>query len=256
MKTLVRERGQVECIPGSRQLCRTTWSKFSLLGFALKAAKADKPNSDETPDIWIPSDQQETANAVVDWDQLRRERTFFYNPEEGDDETESKWILLRKPKIPEPAVERIEYAPGQRRLIERFRKSGLQVIVKMASIELTPEKPELPIGGWHVRSLSKGLLRNNLLIRRQVEGQMNEHICATALYYLDSENITSSNLSFRMQTCKDLQDESEYSVGQDSYHWMERIYGTTLGFDASPCLQNYGSVETREGRLLAFPNVL
>ncbi len=86
---------------------------------------------------------------------------------------------------------------------------------------------------------------------------MNEHICATALYYLDSENITSSNLSFRMQTSMDLHLEPEYSVGQDSHSWMERIYGTTLGSEnTAPCLQNYGSVETREGRLLAFPNVL
>ena len=89
----------------------------------------------------------------------------------------------------------------------------------------------------------------------KVEGQMNEHICATALYYLDSENITSSNLSFRMQTSAYLNDEYE-DVGQNSYNWMEHIYGTNLGDGGSPCLQNYGSVETKEGRLLAFPNVL
>lgn len=83
---------------------------------------------------------------------------------------------------------------------------------------------------------------------------MNEHICATALYYLDSENITSNDLSFRMQTSAYINDE--YSVGQDAYHWMEAVYGTGLGSGSAPCLQNYGKVETREGRLLAFPNVL
>jgi hypothetical protein len=83
---------------------------------------------------------------------------------------------------------------------------------------------------------------------------MNEHICATALYYLDSENITDSNLSFRMQTDAYLNDD--IIVGQDSYHWLEKIYGTNLGSGNSPCLQNYGSVETPQGRLLAFPNVL
>lgn len=108
----------------------------------------------------------------------------------------------------------------------------------MASIELTPEKPEFPPGGWHV------------------EGQMNEHICATALYYLDSENITDSSLSFRMQTSAYLHDDQGYDVGQDAYHWMESFYGTALGGNNSPCLQNYGTVETRQGRLLAFPNVL
>ncbi len=84
---------------------------------------------------------------------------------------------------------------------------------------------------------------------------MNERICATALYYLDSENISSSNLSFRMQTSSDINEDYE-EVGQDAYHWMEQIYGTSLDSGGSPCLQNYGSVETHEGRLLAFPNVL
>lgn len=84
---------------------------------------------------------------------------------------------------------------------------------------------------------------------------MNEHICATALYYLDSENITSRSLSFRMQTPENLHEDERYLAGQGTFHWMEQIYGTTLEYDSSPCLQNYGSVETREGRLLAFPNV-
>lgn len=84
---------------------------------------------------------------------------------------------------------------------------------------------------------------------------MNERICATALYYLDSENITSSNLSFRMQTSAYMNDE--YSVGQDAFHWLEQVHGTGLqGGGGSPCLQNYGSVETKKGRMLAFPNVL
>jgi hypothetical protein len=84
---------------------------------------------------------------------------------------------------------------------------------------------------------------------------MNERICATALYYLSSENISPSNLSFRMQTSAYIEDE--YPVDQDAYHWMEQVYGTGFGCGSGgPCLQNYGSVETREGRLLAFPNVL
>jgi hypothetical protein len=162
-------------------------------------------------------------------------------PENGDPEdwAEYKWQYLRKPRLPEPSWENIAYAPQEgTRLVDRFQASGLQIIVKMASIELTPEKPDFPVGGWHV------------------EGQMNEHICATSLYYLDSENITNSNLSFRMQTSAYLNDEDDYNVGQDSYNWMSSCFGTGLGCGNSPCLQNYGSVETRQGRLLAFPNVL
>ena len=104
----------------------------------------------------------------------------------------------------------------------------------MASIELTPDKPSVPAGGWHV------------------EGQMNEHIVGTALYYLDSENVTPSSLKFRMQTSY-YQDDFQDRVGQDSFSWMEQVYGTELR--GGDCLQQYGSVETKEGRLLAFPNV-
>jgi hypothetical protein len=85
---------------------------------------------------------------------------------------------------------------------------------------------------------------------------MNEHICATALYYLDSENITDSNLAFRMQTSSYIYDEEGFQVGQQAYTWLEQIYGTELGGGSSPCLQNYGMVVTRKGRLLAFPNDL
>jgi hypothetical protein len=195
------------------------------------------PNSDENLDNWIPNDPQACADEEVSNEQLKEEGI---DPEDTCPEelAEYKWRILRRPLLPEPSFTDVDYAPrAGNRLIDRFRASGLQIIVKMASIELTPEKPEFPAGGWHV------------------EGQMNEHICGTALYYVDCENVTSSSLSFRMQTSGEINDE-EYLVGQDSFHWLESVYGTALGPGNSPTLQNYGSVETRQGRLLAFPNVL
>ncbi|KAG8925471.1 hypothetical protein FRC02_009635 [Tulasnella sp. 418] len=55
----------------------------------------------------------------------------------------------------------------------------VQVIVKLANIQLTPEKPEYPGGSWHV------------------EGMANECIVASGIYYYSSKNITSSHLAFR-----------------------------------------------------------
>ncbi|RYC85143.1 hypothetical protein BFJ63_vAg11989 [Fusarium oxysporum f. sp. narcissi] len=64
--------------------------------------------------------------------------------------------------------------------------SQIQVIVKLANIHLTPEKPVYNGGSWHT------------------EGLLNEHIVSTALYYYDSENITDCTLNFR--TCADKED--------------------------------------------------
>ncbi|ENH75536.1 hypothetical protein FOC1_g10005510 [Fusarium oxysporum f. sp. cubense race 1] len=139
-----------------------------------------------------------------------------------DDEAmaEVKWVKYRDAILPDPkSFEEIDYTPKQS-LQEKFKKDGLQIIVKMVSIELTPEKPGFSAGSWHL------------------EGQMNEKIAATALYYFDSENVTPSRLSFRMQTSS--------------------VYGTDLGAQggfARSCVQSYGDVGTPEGRLLAFPNV-
>ncbi|KAJ3459762.1 hypothetical protein MRS44_015835 [Fusarium solani] len=148
----------------------------------------------------------------------------------------AKWEKVREAKLPEPRqFEEIDYAP-EKSLREKFKENGLQVIVKMASIELTPEKPEFPAGGWHL------------------EGQMNEKICATALYYLDSDNVTPSHLSLRTQPDSYLNDRIH--AKQDEYNWLERVYGTALrGYGFSTCVQNFGDVQTKQGRLLAFPNV-
>ncbi|ETS80957.1 hypothetical protein PFICI_08486 [Pestalotiopsis fici W106-1] len=187
----------------------------------------DDPN-DWNAEHWFPSDPREVADVGMDWTEIYGSE---YHPQDAE-----KWVYLRQPVNPEPSYKEINYTIASKdRLAQRFRDSGLQVIVKMASIELTPEKPDFPAGGWHV------------------EGQMNERICATALFYVDSENISPSSLAFRMRTSDELQEELD--IGQDEYHWLEQVYGTELGPSNAPCIQNYGSVHTNQGRILAFPNV-
>ncbi|EKJ69289.1 hypothetical protein FPSE_10542 [Fusarium pseudograminearum CS3096] len=198
-------------------------------------------NKPQTPD------DEEEANWNISLDDVPM-RDKLREKDEDDDDSDDEvfsdeeeqhhhdWKKIREPIQPEaPTFKAWNYGtkPGES-LRERFQDRGLQVIVKMASIELTPDKPVFPAGGWHV------------------EGQMNEHIVGTALYYLDSENMTSSSLAFRMQTTYDQWDLQE-KVGQDSYSWLEQVYGTDL--NGGSCLQQYGRVETKEGRLLAFPNV-
>ncbi|KAG6837901.1 hypothetical protein H0H93_013054 [Arthromyces matolae] len=111
-------------------------------------------------------------------------------------------------------------------------RGSLQVIVKLANIHLTPEKPEYEGGTWHV------------------EGKVNEHICASAIYYYDSENITTSRLAFR-QLCESIDIEIDYE--QDHHDWLPAVFGCEPDGNNT---QDVGTVDTPEGRLLTWPNLL
>ncbi|KAI1351910.1 hypothetical protein F5Y01DRAFT_324779 [Xylaria sp. FL0043] len=97
---------------------------------------------------------------------------------------------------------------------------GLQVIFKLANIHLTPSNPEYGGGSLHV------------------EGALNDRIVATAIFYYDCDNITESVLTFHHR-------------GESAS--LERWMGISSD---DPGLQRLGSVITREGRFIAFPNVL
>ncbi|PHH66824.1 hypothetical protein CDD81_5956 [Ophiocordyceps australis] len=112
--------------------------------------------------------------------------------------------------------------------------SRIQVIVKLANIHLTPEKPRYEGGSWHI------------------EGQLNEHICATALFYYDSDNISESRLSFR--TPANAEELSTLDYQQNDIDSLARIFA--IDHFAATTLQDIGSVLTRPGRALFFPNLL
>lgn len=118
-------------------------------------------------------------------------------------------------------------------LREKFAQKGLQVIVKLANIHLTPSSPKYPGGSWHI------------------EGQLNEHICASALYYYDEVNITPSHLAFRQSCCGD--DLMDVGYEQEDHEGLEYLWDIEQN---GPTIQDLGTVLTREGRLLAWPNVL
>ncbi|EWC43842.1 hypothetical protein DRE_07286 [Drechslerella stenobrocha 248] len=112
----------------------------------------------------------------------------------------------------------------------RLEGKTAKVIVKLANIILTPEKPEYGGGSWHV------------------EAMMNERIVSTGIYYYAQENITDSHLSFR-RTIKDME-ELQYELPQDS-NW-------TIVHDMSReghSVQEIGSILTKENRAIAFPNL-
>ncbi|GAB1205593.1 hypothetical protein APSETT445_004271 [Aspergillus pseudonomiae] len=122
--------------------------------------------------------------------------------------------------------------------LHKFQKTGLQIIVKLANIELTPEKSEYHGGSWHV------------------QGQLNEHICASAIYYYDSDNITESTLAFRQRAFTDF---PIWDYKEETYQILQQIYGFPVGNYGSESMnvtQELGSVVTKEGRLVTFANIL
>ncbi|KDQ18862.1 hypothetical protein BOTBODRAFT_477667 [Botryobasidium botryosum FD-172 SS1] len=106
--------------------------------------------------------------------------------------------------------------------------SRIQVIVKLANILLTADKPSYPGVSW------------------RVEGMKNESIVSTFIYYYDEENVTESQLAFRAAVC-----EPTYHMQDDSM-CMEMLYGLDRG---RTCIQHRGHVVTKGGRCIAFPNI-
>ncbi|MCX5049375.1 MULTISPECIES: DUF4246 domain-containing protein [unclassified Streptomyces] len=143
------------------------------------------------------------------------------------DDAYENWRENRRPAIPDaPAFTPPELPDESARVDLRGRR--LQVIVKLATIHLTPEKPEYSGGSWHV------------------EGMMNERIVSTGIYYWDSENITESRLSFRAAL-----DDPHYEQNDDD--GLREVYGLE---DEDALNQMLGSTSTPAGRCLAFPNIL
>jgi hypothetical protein len=109
-----------------------------------------------------------------------------------------------------------------------LRDKRLQIIVKMARIELTPDNPVYTGGSWHV------------------EGMRNEDIVCSVIHYYSCENITESRLQFRQAICEPIYEQHDERGTQAWYNLS----------DEAPLNQELGSIRAREGRTVAFPNTL
>lgn len=96
--------------------------------------------------------------------------------QEGEDEEDywqryDAWQETQPIQMPEPSE---EFKPPNCHssecvdLRKKFREGGLQVIVKLANIELTPEKPDYKGGSWHIEGQLVSIL--SLLIRLPFRG--------------------------------------------------------------------------------------
>ena len=192
-----------------------------------------------TKDVCEGSWECRASSRPVDADEPARVEDEEYEPGYEGSERETRdmaWFMSTHPaKLPDITPDQPQFGVDRADIRTQgfFGTDKVQVIVKLANIVLTPENPEYPGGTWHV------------------EGQQNEHICATALFYYDCDNITDSYLAFRTRAdAEGLCTALDY--GQNDDLSIER----TLAIDSQgSTMQDIGRVLTRERRAVFFPNV-
>ncbi|KAK6336942.1 hypothetical protein TWF718_009731 [Orbilia javanica] len=123
------------------------------------------------------------------------------------------------------------WEPPARNVLEHVKLEGstARVIVKMATIILTPEKPKWSGSRWHVEALK------------------NERIVATGIYYYDQENITPSALGFRRAM-------GPIRLRSDNDLELSEMYNTQVD-EGNPISQEIGKIATKQNRAIVFPNI-
>ena len=160
-------------------------------------------------------------------DRIKVDPYNWYTDEPEDHDEREAWWENRQPTP--PPIPTYNPPPLPTNIVD-LKGRDLQVIVKLANIVLTPEKPEYSGGVWHV------------------EGMENENIVASGIFYYDvsDDNITESQLRFRQAVC-----EPDYEQSDDN--GVRAIFG----LENEGALNQYlGAVVTQGGRCIAFPNTL
>lgn len=117
-------------------------------------------------------------------------------------------------------------------LKKEFWNIGLQMVLHVQDINLTPEITNYEGEEWHV------------------QGQRNERICATAIYVYSALNTTPAQISFRKRVHVE-----EALIAKDYIQeppWAPEIYGARHG---DPAIQHMADIHLREGRVVTYPNI-
>ncbi|KAI8829298.1 hypothetical protein BJ741DRAFT_582252 [Chytriomyces cf. hyalinus JEL632] len=194
-------------------------------------------DTDPTPRINAPPSNSLYQQDQYEWQEEKARKSGL---KEGTDEHEefmdSLWGEERPINVP-GLPESFDSTAAADATMETVKLGGktLQVIVKMASIRLTPENPVYNGGNWHL------------------EGMENEALAATGIVYYDMSNITSSRLTFR--SVYDEEDGCLFEYDQSDYAGLEKVFGFESDGD-SVNTQICGQIEARAQRAVVFPNFL
>jgi hypothetical protein len=97
-------------------------------------------------------DEDIEIDDALEW-KFHRVRGILH-PEPGEAYSYDEWKAGRTTETRQTRYQYeasvLNYEYQKVNLEEQFRDRGLQVIVKLASVELTPEKPEYSGGSWHL----------------------------------------------------------------------------------------------------------
>ncbi|KAK1496617.1 hypothetical protein CTAM01_08255 [Colletotrichum tamarilloi] len=115
------------------------------------------------------------------------------------------------------------------------KAGGIQIVVKIRAMYPTPEDPICD-------------LQNEF----GLDGALNEHIVATAVYFFEDENVTDSDVSFQTRF-QGLNFEEDCTFVVGDLRPLDEIFGLR---HKTPSLQKIGSATMREGLVLVYPNVM
>ncbi|KAI1847047.1 hypothetical protein JX265_006760 [Neoarthrinium moseri] len=134
---------------------------------------------------------------------------------------------------------RFDYPPHEFydvRIQDTFHEAGLQVVVRVADIQLDSKQPSYQGTDW------------------TVNGFLNEHIVATTVVFFDVSNVTNASISFRAEA--DVESR-EYEYEDYDYEELAAILDSDYDeLHGGKCFQYLGQVVVAEGRMVTYPNTL
>ncbi|KAF9042176.1 hypothetical protein BJ165DRAFT_1595481 [Panaeolus papilionaceus] len=169
-------------------------------------------------------------------------------PQQGEEEDEDEFSESRREYVsdrrvvhqPEPDSKGFvppKVEEGRLDFRKMYGTKGLQVVVRAAHVSVNPRDEGIGDEEWHI------------------EGILNEHIIATAIYTYTLTNLTvPPTIGFKHQFSVESIAMIDHAAEDHEHDWLEPIFGLSLDDDAAT--QVLGSIKAREGRLIVFPNVL
>ncbi|OGE47558.1 hypothetical protein PENARI_c041G07890 [Penicillium arizonense] len=138
------------------------------------------------------------------------------------------WMMHNLPEdLPAPV--RIERGVD---LVRDYKDRGLQVVTRLLGCDLTPDDPYFETD-WHV------------------EGQMNEHICASAFLTYEHDNIEDALMEFR--NVAETATLSEVEHDPNDFIWLRQVFGLDNG---EPAIQCPGAIRVVPGRTIMYPSTI